>query len=111
MSDSVREARECVAGWRANYPLLDEDPPIGTLVRHVEALLARVDAAEKQIDENWARLILERDAGRLAVARVEKLTYASDDGVEWEHNHDGGGEPTCPACWAASIRRAIGGDV
>lgn len=60
----------------------------------------------------------ERDAARAEVAalrqRVKTLTYASDDGTEYEHNdHDPhGGEPECPACWAASIRAALatGGD-
>ncbi|UOK18044.1 hypothetical protein QLQ75_gp50 [Gordonia phage Santhid] len=42
-----------------------------------------------------------------ALARVEALTYASDDGSEWEHNPRCQGEPDCPACWAAAIRWAL----
>lgn len=44
--------------------------------------------------------------------RVERLTYASDDGSEWEHNGHppNEGEAECPGCWAADIRRALRGD-
>lgn len=38
---------------------------------------------------------------------LERLTYASDDGSEWEHNEGCEGEPECPACWAESIRNAL----
>lgn len=44
-----------------------------------------------------------------AVARVEALTYANDDGTEWQHLYGCEGEPECPACWAASIRAALTG--
>jgi hypothetical protein len=40
---------------------------------------------------------------------VLRLTYASDDGTEYEHEHDPfDGFPECPACWVADIRRALG---
>lgn len=42
-----------------------------------------------------------------ALDAVLKLTYASDDGTEYEHGHSDWGEPECPACWAAGIRGAI----
>lgn len=42
------------------------------------------------------------------LTRVEKLTYASDDGSEYEHDHGtGDGHAECPACWAEDIRRAL----
>lgn len=47
-----------------------------------------------------------------AISRVRELTYASDDGTEYDHNGPAAvcGEPECPACWAAAIRRALDGD-
>ena len=45
---------------------------------------------------------------RAKVARVEALTYATDDGTEYEHDHDAiDGYPECPACWAHTIRAAL----
>ena len=48
--------------------------------------------------------------GLLAALRAaEALTYASDDGTEYEHNGHGptDGEPECPACWVADLRTAL----
>lgn len=42
-----------------------------------------------------------------AIRGIEKLTYQSDDGAEYEHVDGCEGEPTCPACWAHSIRAVI----
>ena len=39
-------------------------------------------------------------------ARVEAVTYASDDGTEYEHNDDRHG-PECPGCWVQTIRAAL----
>lgn len=58
--------------------------------------------------------IVNRDTANRAEAaldRVKALTIASDDGAEWEHNDRCEGEPSCPACWAADILRAIAGEV
>lgn len=50
----------------------------------------------------------ERNALAVKVAAVRELTYASDDGTEFVHlGHESGGEPDCPACWAADIRKAL----
>lgn len=38
---------------------------------------------------------------------LERMTYASDDGTEWEHNAGCEGEADCPACWAEQIRTAL----
>lgn len=40
---------------------------------------------------------------------VVALTYASDDGTEYEHNGhaDWEGEPECPGCWAKSLRALL----
>jgi hypothetical protein len=42
-----------------------------------------------------------------AVRAVEALTYASDDGSEWEHNPGCDGEAECPACWADHISAVL----
>lgn len=42
--------------------------------------------------------------------RIMALTFASDDGTEWEHEghpFPTGGQPDCPACWAKSIRAVL----
>ena len=45
---------------------------------------------------------------------VLALTYASDDGSEFEHSEGCDGQSECGACWAADIRRVadqhLGGD-
>lgn len=45
---------------------------------------------------------------------VLALTYASDDGSEFEHSEGCDGQSECGACWAADIRRLadqhLGGD-
>lgn len=67
---------------------------------HTEDLETGIASAVREIDEM-----------RAALDRVRALTYASDDGTEWEHIHPPEeGEPECPACWAAGIRHAIEGD-
>lgn len=49
----------------------------------------------------------ERDALAAKIEWVRALVHESDDGTEWEHVPDCQGEPTCPACWTAAIRRAL----
>ena len=40
--------------------------------------------------------------------QVRALTYASDDGSEYEHDHGPlEGHDECPACWAADIRKVL----
>jgi hypothetical protein len=40
----------------------------------------------------------------------DRITYASDDGTEFQHAHpEDEGEPECPACWAQHIRQILGG--
>ncbi len=67
-----------------------------------EVEIALISAALDQVAE-------DRDDLTAAVERVRELTYASDDGTEYEHNYHMAteGEPECPACWAGSIRRAL----
>lgn len=38
---------------------------------------------------------------------LQRLTYASDDGSEYEHNEGCEGETECAACWALDIRKAL----
>ena len=52
-------------------------------------------------------LAAERDALAAKVEWVRALAHESDDGTEWEHVPDCQGDPTCPACWTADIRRAL----
>lgn len=49
------------------------------------------------------------DVPRLVAAlrAVEALTYASDDGSDFEHSEGCDGQSECDACWAADIRAAI----
>ena len=57
------------------------------------------------------KLTAERDELAATVERVREIAYASDDGTEYEHGHGPlDGYPECPACWAADIRRALGGE-
>lgn len=43
------------------------------------------------------------------VNRLLNLTYASDDGTEYEHVAGCEGQDDCPACWVATIRQAVDG--
>lgn len=67
----------------------------------LRALLAAILAAEHRATRAEER-----------IKAVERLTYASDDGTEYEHNGHGPaeGEPECPGCWSLGIRRALDGD-
>lgn len=47
------------------------------------------------------------DATETLCQALERMTYASDDGSEWEHNPGCEGEAECPACWAQGIRAAL----
>lgn len=38
---------------------------------------------------------------------LQQLTYANDDGSEYEHNEGCEGETECAACWAQDIRKAL----
>lgn len=49
------------------------------------------------------------EAAEAAIERVRAITYASDDGSEFEHTHPDGGEPECPACWVEGIRAVLDG--
>jgi hypothetical protein len=68
-------------------------------------------------EDHWLDLA-ERDRLRAALAeaqereqKIRALTFASDDGSEYEHEHGpADGYPECPACWAADIHRALDGD-
>jgi hypothetical protein len=66
---------------------------------------------DHQAEREAAYLRLERERNHLTV-RIDhalELTYASDDGTEYAHNHpDGEGQPECPRCWADGIRQALG---
>lgn len=68
-----------------------------------EAWIAAAHARAHRGDRRLLRPALD------ALTAVLTLTYASDDGTEYEHtDHDPGeGEPECPACWADAIRDAI----
>lgn len=86
-----------------------------------EALRQELSRTIAQLDEaqSAGRIALqqaqaERDRGdeyMRAIDRAVALTFASDDGTEYEHTGHGPaeGEPECPACWAQSIRRALEG--
>jgi hypothetical protein len=71
--------------------------------------------ADAWLGESVARLLTaetargrsERDALAAKLDRVRALAHESDDGTEWEHVPDCQGEPTCPACWTAAIRRYL----
>ena len=54
-------------------------------------------------------LLADRDRLAVQIKAVRALTYASNDGTEYEHNGhtENEGEPECPACWVNSIRRAL----
>ncbi|APE10790.1 hypothetical protein BO226_17610 [Rhodococcus sp. 2G] len=72
----------------------------------VPALLDALDRAEDYTKANQQIV----DQCVAALDRVRELTYASDDGTEYEHDHPAGqGSPECPACWATAIRRALDG--
>lgn len=70
-------------------------------------------ATAAEIVDSFQRMIAtsrlgERDALAAKVSAVRALAYASDDGSEYMHNgHEFSGEPDCPACWAADIRKAL----
>lgn len=82
----------------------------------VDATLAKVAAERDEAiaERDWYRDQLATAEyanrhGRAVLDRLRKLTYASDDGTEYEHTHPRGeGERECPACWAADIRAALG---
>ena len=44
-----------------------------------------------------------------ALRRVLDLTYASDDGSEWEHDEGCDGQSCCARCWADDILAALAG--
>ena len=49
---------------------------------------------------------------RARLDAVLRTTYASDDGAEYEHDHGPlEGNPSCPACWAHDVRKALGVEV
>lgn len=73
MSDVSVQARQCVNGWRATYKQLDEDPAIGTLVRHLEAVLAELERVE---ESDRAMLRLRNEAVARANSAEGERNYA-----------------------------------
>lgn len=73
------------------------------------AEVTRLDQAVADLQAYAAGLQIGADSLRAQNQRLLQLTYASDDGTEYEHDHaPGEGEPECPACWAADIRAVLG---
>lgn len=102
------EARDLEARLDAEFPIEGMRLDISTL---------RFQLANRTKERDEARAQVEAlQAGNLALAQriqlVERLTYASNDGDEWEHNGHppNGGEAECPGCWAADIRQALRGE-
>lgn len=110
---------------RLDYAVHATDCNFDDVVEQVERIVAARVAATEQDSREWRRVAvdqtrLERDRAEVAeqraeqiAAAVEALTYASDDGTEYEHNGhpDHEGEPECPACWVAGIRDALAPNV
>lgn len=87
---------------------------IAALLDENERLRAEVAEAKATINHLFGSTVDQKKRARTAEAaldRVKAMTFASDDGTEWEHNDRCEGEPSCPACWAADILRAIAGEV
>lgn len=83
-------------------------------VNALPALLDALDQARRDYEENMRAGLRHKhraDEAEAALERVRELTYASDDGLEYDHNGPASvcGEPECPACWAQAIRKALDG--
>ena len=109
--------REVVADAVAKW----HTPAVGPAMDVVEYETRTTDAY-RQAAQRWQERCEKAEAERDALAadhaalfgsyqRVLALSYANDDGAEYEHNGHAPneGESECPGCWAAAIRRALDG--
>lgn len=104
--DAVKEES---AELQRKYSQPDEPRVTRCATCNQHELVDKAKAEARALAKTARRYRRERDALREADARVRALTFASDDGAEYEHTHPPGhGEPECPACWSEDIRAALG---
>jgi hypothetical protein len=75
----------------------------------VEAALPHLRSLQVETQVRAGVLLGKAEALEEIRRQFERITYASDDGTEFEHSHPvDEGDPECPACWVQHIRQILG---